>query len=146
MREPGEAIDLAELVADEFLGQGILERLDASSTPLLLDPAVAAALIPALHELVTNAIKFGQLQGTGRRISVRWKPSDELPGRAVLEWQEQPPELPPLAGHEVGFGFSLIRNTLPSQIAARTRIELTSRGLFCRVLFRPIQAGKRGGS
>lgn len=138
MREPGEGTDLGELVTDEFLSQGVLESLDAPSTSLLLERSVAAALVLAVHELVTNAIKFGQLQGdASRKVTVRWSPSEELPDWAVLEWQEQPLVPPPLAGQEVGFGFTLIRNLLPAQIAARTRIDLTARGLFCKVVFRP---------
>src|SRR5688572_15265819 len=93
MRDPGDQVDLAELVADEFLAQGILEKLDspASTTSLPLDRTVAAALALALHELATNAIKYGQLQDTSRKVRVRWGPSEELEGWAVLEWREQPP-------------------------------------------------------
>jgi two-component sensor histidine kinase len=138
MRDPADQVDLAELVADEFLAQGVLEHLDSSaSTPSLpLDRTVAAALALVLHELTTNAIKYGQLQGTSRKVSVRWGPSEELEGWAVLEWREQSLAAPAAETNPDGFGFNLVRNTLPAQIAARTSIRLGPQGLFCRIVFR----------
>lgn len=136
MREPTQPVDLAELVVDEFLSQGILDSLDAASTPLLLDRSVAAVLALALHELATNAIKFGQLDGTDRRVRVRWGQSDGLEGWVSLDWCEEPLAVTP-AEPAPGFGFHVVRNLLPQQISARTAIDLGPGGLTCQILFQP---------
>lgn len=136
MRSADTQVDLAELVADEFLGQGIGDRLDAPSPSLLVDREVAAPLALALHELATNAIKFGQLHDPGRRILVRWRQDAALAGLAALEWREQAlnADAPP-AGPD-GFGFELIRGMLPYELGASTSIELGGDGMVCTILFR----------
>jgi two-component sensor histidine kinase len=136
MRDPDQPVDLAELVVDEFLSQGILDSLEASTTTLLLDRNVAAALAVALHELATNAIKFGQLDGTDRKVRVHWGPSEGVEGWVVLDWREQPLVAAP-AESAPGFGFHMIRNLLPQQISARTSIGLGQNGLNCRMIFLP---------
>jgi two-component sensor histidine kinase len=136
MRGSDQPVDLAELVVDEFLSQGILDSLEASTTTLLLDRNVAAALAVALHELATNAIKFGQLDGTDRKVRVHWGPSESVEGWVVFDWRE-----PPLAAAPVepapGFGFHLIRTLLPQQISVRTSIGIGPNGLNCRMIFLP---------
>ncbi len=139
MRDAGAPVDLAELLADEFLAQGIAPRSVATTTPsLMVDPPAAAALAMALHELATNAIKFGQLDHPARQICISWNTEDENWTRLV--WCEQPLESLPSAPLRSGFGFELIRHTLPYEIGARTRIEMTDRGLFCEIFFCPRSA------
>ena len=135
MREPASGIDLQELLADELMRQGVdAGSLDVSSRSLMLDSKVAAALAMALHELTTNAIKFGELDNPARRIHVYWTETQD--GWVNLHWREDgsmnhPPS--PVSG----FGFELIRRTLPYEIGGRTRIELTPAGLACEITFRP---------
>lgn len=127
-------VDLAELVSEEFLRQGILERLNSPELSLLVSRAVAAPLALALHELTTNAIKFGQLEGSDRHVDVSWKALIERPGWAVIEWREEP-GIGTTPGRADGFGFELIRGMLPYEIGAVTSIGLTPAGLRCRIEF-----------
>ena len=141
MRPEHELVDLAELVEDELLSQGIASgRVLIPAEPLMVQQSVAAALALALHELTTNSIKFGALGNPPGSLDVHWAPGYGAEGWAVLKWQEESvrrDELP----RQDGFGFELIRSILPYQIGARTSIERTPKGLVCHICFRPgIQA------
>jgi len=138
MRDPDQ-LDLAELAADEFLAQGISpESITAPPVSLMVDRKVAASLALALHELATNAIKFGHLELPSRWIQLRWNAVDDPPGWVLLQWREQAQTAEgAIAAPVPGFGFELIRKTLPYEIGARTRIELLPDGLACDILFDP---------
>lgn len=128
--------DLAELLSDEILRQGMCTaRIDLPSSSLYVSRPVAASLALAFHELATNAIKFGQLGDPSRRIRIAWRPTGEGDDQTVLTWTER--AQPSGHGSPVapGFGFELIRNTLPYEIGARTRIDVTADGLFCEIIF-----------
>lgn len=138
MRDPAALVDLRELLADEFLRQGIAAAsVEVSNTPLLLRSPVAGALALAVHELTTNAIKFGDLEDSSRRITISWRGSAERPGWQVLEWRELPLPAGTVPATTSGFGFELIRHTLPYEIGASTSISVTLEGLLCRIHFAP---------
>jgi len=90
----------------------------------------------ALHELATNAAKYGALSNRTGRIRVRWKPmrSDRL----MLAWQEQdgPPVVPP---KRKGFGSILIEHAFES-----VRFRYAPRGLTCS-FHAPLPAADRKG-
>jgi two-component sensor histidine kinase len=143
MRARDAEIDLAELLDDEFLSQGVSRSpIETSQSPLMLSPKVAAALALALHELATNAVKFGALSTPQGKLSVLWKTSDDAEGWSIIKWREQPVLALPNGPGPAGFGFELIRRTLPYEIGARTRIDLTTQGLECDIDFRPRVAGE----
>jgi two-component system CheB/CheR fusion protein len=137
MRDPSSYADLVEVLDDELLSQGVSrERVRVAGPSLMLDHTTAASLALALHELTTNAIKFGALSNADGRLSIGWGPSLDADGWSLLEWREQS------SGHDDGtavrpaFGFELIRKTLPYEIDAKTKIEVTPRGLECEIAFR----------
>lgn len=142
MREEHAAVDLLELLTDEFLRQGLSGRnAQLPTTSLFVDRTVAASLALALHELATNAVKFGQLDDPSRRLQLSWTVSPHSPGWAWLRWREEPlPPGSPVAG-PAGFGFELLRRTLPYEIDAHTRVELSARGLEVDIEF----PGAKGG-
>lgn len=141
MRGPAR-LDLAELLEDEFLSQGISsESVETSTASLLLDPPVAALMALALHELVTNAIKFGALGAPSGKLSVSWESELRPDGWTVIDWREALVGMRAPVHRESGFGFELIRYTLPHEIGARTFIELTPRSLHCRLAFRAKSTG-----
>ncbi|QBR72273.1 PAS domain S-box protein [Beijerinckiaceae bacterium] len=84
----------------------------------------------ALHELATNAVKYGSLSKTTGRVHIGWgripsSPSDRL----TFRWQESggPPVKAP--GHQ-GFGTLLIERALQAELGA-ARLEFTPQGLIC---------------
>lgn len=131
-----DPVDLAELLTDELLSQGVpLANVDLPQDSLLVDRRVGAAFALVLHELATNAIKFGSLRAPAPRLAVRWHSEGRPDGWATFEWLEESVAQAPATPLVGGFGFKVIRQMLPEEIGARTRIEFTATGLACVIRF-----------
>src|SRR5437016_2887891 len=77
MRVPDAGADLMELTSAEFLAQGVPEeRVTLAGPSVPLSSNVAGSLALALHELTTNAIKFGALSTAGGRVSLVWEENE----------------------------------------------------------------------
>jgi PAS domain S-box-containing protein len=130
-RENWEGATLAQL-AEEAIGHhnDQEERIAFSGPRLILSPKAAVSLVMALHELGTNAAKYGALSTPAGRVTVAWEiaPGDRL----RLEWREQggPPVEPPARR---GFGFRMIERALAADLAGVARIEFEPDGLVCRI-------------
>jgi PAS domain S-box-containing protein len=97
---------------------------------MFLEPNVAQALAVTLHELATNAAKYGALSTPDGRVRLTWSqsPNDEL----AIRWTERggPPVTPP-ARH--GFG-SRVMDTLIKQIRGTIIFAWRENGLSCKVI------------
>jgi PAS domain S-box-containing protein len=132
-------IDLHMLLEAELRahGDGALEsgKISVDGPPVALPAISAQALGLALHELATNAVKYGALgQGTGH-LSVRWNIEREGAEPVVsLEWRESGVILPG-AGLPMrkGYGSELIERALPYQLRARTSLEFGPDGVRCAI-------------
>jgi two-component sensor histidine kinase len=85
-----------------------------------------------LHELATNAAKYGALSNTGGRISVRWRCQSngtKLPD-LILAWQETggPPVKP---GSGSGYGTSVIRDLIPYELGGTVDYVQAPGGIYC---------------
>lgn len=137
MRVPDAGADLMELASAEFLAQGVPEdRVTLVGPSVPLTASAAASLALALHELTTNAIKFGALSAAHGRVAVAWK-ENEQDGFLRLEWRESGVPILVTAPRTQGFGVELLENTLPYELGARTSVELAPGGLVCVIEFRP---------
>jgi two-component sensor histidine kinase len=102
-------------------------RLEGPETLLKPDAAQAVAVI--LHELVTNASKYGALSDTKGQIKLTWSHAED--GQLTLRWTE-------LGGPRVtvperqGFGSRLIERTI-SQLSGKARFDWSSEGLVCEI-------------
>jgi two-component system CheB/CheR fusion protein len=135
LRAPDALVDLEELVRAEFLAQAIPdEQFQVRGPRILLSTNQAGTIGLALHELVTNAIKFGTLSSPRGRIEIEWNCSETDPARATLDWREHVEHVIPAATHQ-GFGFELIQNTLPYELDGTSSIVLHPSGLRCSVTF-----------
>lgn len=95
----------------------------------VLRPKAALALSMAVHELVTNAAKYGALSLPGGRIDVRWAlVGDGADGRVRLEWTESggPPVLPPT---RFGFGRVVIERSLAYEVDGDTTLTFDPGGV-----------------
>jgi two-component sensor histidine kinase len=136
MRVPDAEADLMELASGEFLAQGVPEdRIALAGPSVPLSGAVAASLALALHELTTNAIKFGALSAAQGRVSVAWE-ENEKDGSLRLEWREAGGPMLLTAPRTHGFGVELLENTLPHELGARTSVKFAPGGLACVIEFR----------
>src|SRR5262249_19110801 len=72
MRNGGNVVDLDEIVREEFLtlSPDHIAQVSIEGESLLLDPGIAEPLALAVHELATNALKFGALAGDSGALRV----------------------------------------------------------------------------
>ena len=106
--------NLADIVRDELQAHGGADRVRASGPDIILPPRVSLSLSMALHELATNALKYGALSVAGGSVDVRWSVGREqaspYPTSLTVRWQEHggPPVSPP---KDAGFGSRLLKVT-----------------------------------
>ncbi|WP_162998028.1 sensor histidine kinase [Brevundimonas lutea] len=100
--------------------------------PVLLHPSQAVALALTLHELTTNAIKYGALSVSEGRVSLSWNLAHNAGGERFLTllWRESGGPQVGKAG-KAGFGTRMIRQTFADQAGGRARIDLEPDGVRC---------------
>ncbi|MBI1407740.1 MAG: PAS domain-containing protein [Caulobacter sp.] len=100
------------------------ERYDLDGPDIALRPDEAQPVSMIIHELATNASKYGALSAGGGRVEIRWSVEG---GARSLCWRERggPPTTPPAAA---GFGSRLIRQ-LARQMAAEILLDWRPEGL-----------------
>jgi PAS domain S-box-containing protein len=131
-RENWTGASLAEIVR-----QGLLICGDGSGRimiggPHVMFPANATvSLVMVLHELATNAMKYGALSGDTGTVAVHWS-IEAGNDWAIIQWQEQggPPVVPPT---RKGFGSRLVTDAVPRQLGGRIDLEYRETGLRCRI-------------
>jgi two-component system CheB/CheR fusion protein len=129
-RKPG--CDLEELIRDELRMFEFDESVDIRGPEVRVPHEIARLLGLAIHELATNAIKFGALaaHGTKAGLTVRWTFAR---GRLRLSWTESGVAVVGLAPPHIGFGREYIEQAMPYQIDAETRFELQPGGISCTI-------------
>ena len=132
---------LTEELGSYIQGSGVvhLEGDDA-----VLTPKSALSLSLALHELATNAAKFGSLSRVEGQISVSWRVSDD--GSLILTWRETggPTVMAPTRR---GFGSSLIERALALETGGRATIDYAPTGVICEIMLPKsalVEIGDRG--
>jgi two-component sensor histidine kinase len=104
-------------------------RIRAAGPELRLAPRSALTVAMALHELATNAAKYGALSNDRGQVFIDWQPSDNASGQIRLTWREVggPPVAPP---GRAGFGSKLIEGGA-RQIGGSATLEFNPDGLVC---------------
>ena len=126
--ESWEGASLQRVIADTTAHlAGDHERFHVQGEPVFLSPRAALALSLALHELSTNASKYGSLCGEEGSVSISWTMSDEI---LRLEWKEKngPAVAQPARR---GFGSRLIERGLAADLAGRAELHFEPDGLRC---------------
>jgi PAS domain S-box-containing protein len=131
-RDPEAGIDLAAMIEDELLAHAAREgeALKIDGPEIYLKPRPAESMSLAIHELATNAVKYGALSSGRGRIDVRWervKPDGKELLRLV--WEENGVDMPPHPPERQGFGLELLRRTLPYDLRADTSVEFRPEGV-----------------
>ena len=129
----GAGIDLEAILRDEMRAAALgEERVRLSGPPLRLPARTAEMMALAVHELTTNAIKFGALAAPGGTVAVAWDLEPGEPSWLRLRWSEAGGR-PARAPRRKGFGSELIDRMLPYSLRARTRVEHRAEGLCCEI-------------
>ncbi|MET7248189.1 CheR family methyltransferase [Methylobacterium sp. EM32] len=145
-RSPDVATDLAELIGEEVLSHAVRDggQVTLDGPEVRLPQRTAETLGLALHELATNAIKYGALARPEGRIAITWDVYGAGPHRRLrLEWQESGVTLLPTAPARRGFGRELIEQGLVYEFGATTALDYRPGGVRC-VIEMPVRAPGRG--
>lgn len=129
--------DIRDLIAFTTEEAGGPDRLHASAASLLLSSRQANALSMALHELVTNAMKYGALSCPDGFVEVTCDRSPTgATGPIRFVWQERggPPVARPT---RVGFGTKMIQQVAKAELAADVTFEFDTAGVRCEIIFTP---------
>jgi two-component sensor histidine kinase len=128
------SIKLEQIVRAELEAHGASEAVEIGGPDVELAPNAAQALALALHELATNAVKYGALRQRSGTLKVMWDLRENDRGRLVqLEWRETGLSLPTDAPVRRGYGRELIERALPYQLDAVTNFEIAADGVRCSV-------------
>lgn len=133
-QENWEGADLRDIVdraVAPFAAAGDAQ-FQVSGPALRLTPRQALALSMALHELATNAAKYGALTTNFGRVEVTWKLTDGGGGTVELDWIERggPPVAPPA---RTGFGSRLLKRGLAHDLGGEVRLEFAPQGVRCHI-------------
>lgn len=127
-----QGADLLALVRDQLLlGSGEDERISCCGPTVRLPPQTALHLALVLHELGTNARKYGALSTSPGRLSVDWQLRGNEDQQLLLRWREHngPPVEEP---NTRGFGATLIEQSLQGS-GGGANIIYGSGGLTCEI-------------
>jgi two-component system CheB/CheR fusion protein len=125
--------DLRSLIAEELSPycqeNGRRARIDGAS--LTLEPETAQSIAIAVHELTTNAVKYGALSASTGHVQVAWSRSADR--QIALRWAESggPPVTPPA---RQGFGTRVIERMIRSQLKGEVRFDWRTDGLVCEIV------------
>jgi PAS domain S-box-containing protein len=106
-----------------------LGRIRISGKSVALLPSAVQALALAVHELATNAVKYGALSGPSGTIDVTWEAHG---GQLELKWIERggPPAQLKVQG---GFGMRVIKASVEAQLSGTVEFDWQPEGLQCRI-------------
>jgi two-component sensor histidine kinase len=107
-------------------------RVQIAGPDLLLEPSTAQTIAIILHELATNAAKFGALSTLEGRVQIEWSRSlDQL---LILRWIETDgPLVKPPTHYDYGFGTRVMENMIRGQLKGEMCFDWRPEGLACEV-------------
>jgi two-component system CheB/CheR fusion protein len=110
-------------------------HIQISGPDTILSQETGGSVALALHELATNAIKYGALSVPDGSVSLTWETTPVADGeQVVIIWKEHggPPPKPP---EKVGFGTRVIRAAASRERDGKVDLDYPETGLCCRLSF-----------
>jgi PAS domain S-box-containing protein len=95
---------------------------------VLLPPQCTSILAMTLHELATNAVKYGALSTNTGQLGISWKTARG--GRLLLTWEERATHMPVPVRRSSGFGMQLIDKGIRHNLGGETKVEFRRAGLY----------------
>src|SRR5215475_382919 len=136
VRESWYGASLGELIRSQLGGylDGSNNQVSIDGPAIALKPEAAQNLGLALHELATNAAKFGALSVPAGRVSITWSRRENTDKSAVeLDWRER---LGPKVKvrRKKGFGTMVIERNLARALDAQINMDFDPDGLHCHIV------------
>lgn len=129
-------VDLENMIREELLSVAAADDLSVTiaGPDVSLSRKEAESIGLAIHELTTNALKYGALRTPEAKLEIRWSLNMHHGGAERLDiiWEEQGVPAVPLQPRH-GFGVELIEEALPYQLGAETELEFCGGGVRCRI-------------
>jgi two-component sensor histidine kinase len=135
-RDPLAGFDLAELIADELRASAAREgkQFSLSGPSVRIKPKAAESIGLTMHELATNALKYGALTVPRGFIRIEWRLDEgDTNGWLVIEWIETGMSGRQLGAHRQGSGTTLLEQLLPYDVGARVDRRFDPSGLRCEI-------------
>jgi two-component sensor histidine kinase len=129
-----QGVNLAHLVRQELApcAAAFNTRVEGPDVVLAADAAQPVALV--LHELVTNAAKYGALSIPNGHVSVQWhqRANGHLSRALVLDWKETGG---PLVSTSIspGYGTSVVKDLIPYELGGVVDLVFAAEGVRCRL-------------
>ena len=147
-RESWHSAGLADVILAALDPFGVAddraERFAVAGENIRFSPKAALAISIAIHELATNAVKYGALSNDAGCVRVTWalvSPNGASARRVVLRWQEVggPPVAPPV---RKGFGSGVLECGLAYELAGVVQLDYPRDGVVCTIdIPAPSEAG-----
>jgi two-component sensor histidine kinase len=140
-----QMVDLESLVNAELAAHSDSDvaagKITVAGPAVALPPTAAQAIGLALHELATNAVKYGALVQPAGKLAVTWELRTTPLPEVALEWRETGVTMT----HDgrpkrKGYGTELIERALPYQLRAKTELDFGNDGVRCAITV-PIAGG-----
>jgi two-component sensor histidine kinase len=130
-----QGVGLDALVRKQLAPYASGTNITISGTDIVLAAPEIQAVARVLHELATNAAKYGALSLPNGRVLVTWnrKPNGDAT-KLKFVWRELdgPPVTPKT---QVGYGTTLIRDLIPHELGGTVDLVFASDGVNCRIEF-----------
>jgi PAS domain S-box-containing protein len=142
-RGAGMGVDMSDMIRDELLIQAAdRDQIVLSGPALTLAPKAAEVLTLAIHELATNASKYGALVTKNGYVTVQW----DIDRRAeqdwlILCWAETGVAFEDNVSRGRGFGTELVTRRVPYELRGSGEMKFEPDGLRCRISF-PLVPGE----
>jgi PAS domain S-box-containing protein len=126
-------VGLGTLVRNQLAHYATGTNVTISGTDVVVNSAETQAVARVLHELATNAAKYGALSTRGGQVSVNWelKPNGGATNLTFV-WRELGgPPVP--SQHPSSYGTNLIRNLIPHELGGTVDLVFATEGVNCRI-------------
>src|ERR1700682_809239 len=124
-----QGAEIARLVDEELAPYSTGDQIAFGGSNIQLQPATAQTLALALHELVTNSVKYGALSTLSGRLSIKWEIQADM---LQMVWEERDgPVVEKPASR--GFGTRSVIASIESQLGGQAEFDWRSEGLICRL-------------
>lgn len=126
--------DLRELAIGALapFTEGSAERLRLSGPAIEVRPEAAVPLAMVLHELGTNALKYGAWSAASGTVELRWEVAHDDHGTLRLRWTEQGGPAPRKPA-KLSFGLEFVRRSIEHQLEGKCRMDFAKQGFRCAV-------------
>ena len=132
-RNRWDGVDLAELVRRQLAPNGTDANTTLGGPNIMLPVAATQTLAMVLHELATNAAKYGALSTPHGRVDVNWnrEPGEDA-AHLSIAWREVGgPAVAP--SPDFRYGVSIIRDLIPQELGGSVDLSFASSGLCCKM-------------